>query len=209
LSLVLWLAEAAIDVVRGLGYWGVLALMALESALVPVPSEVVMPFAGVLVARGDMDFVTAVASGTLGNFLGSLALYYIGATWGRGAALRLASMLPRGEEHLLWAEDLFRRRGALIVLAGRMLPAVRTVISLPAGVARMPLRPFAVCTLVGSVPWNAALVYAGVLLGENWHVLREYSPYVDLAALAVGLVALAYLLKAGSARSPGSPRRAS
>ncbi len=181
-----------VDLVAVGGYLGVFALMALESALIPVPSEAVMPFAGFLVSRGVFGFWEAVAAGSLGNLAGSLAAYALGARYGRPLLERYGRYLLIGEEELSRVEEFFARHGDAAVFFGRLLPAVRTVISFPAGMARVPLARFSLLTFAGSVPWNAALTYAGVVLGENWVLVEEMGGYLDVAVLAV-LALLAYL----------------
>ena len=182
-----WLVDLLVDAVDAGSYPAVFALMTLESALVPIPSEVVMPFAGLLVARGRMDFWASVASGVMGNLAGSLTAYWLGRSWGREAVLRLPWIT---EGHLNSAEEFFRRRGRSAVLVGRVTPAVRTFISLPAGMAGMDPAEFSVLTAVGSVPWNAALVWAGVVLEENWTVVREFLEPLALIAVLVAAILL-------------------
>jgi len=186
-----WLVGYAVSLVEAGGYLGVFALMALESALVPVPSEAVMPFAGFLVSRGVFGFWEAVAAGSLGNLAGGLAAYWLGARYGRGLLERYGRYLLVGEGELRRVEAFFARHGEAAVFLGRLLPAVRTVISFPAGVARVPLGRFAALTFAGSVPWNAALTYLGVLLGENWRLVEAAGVYLDAAVVAGALLLLA------------------
>ncbi len=175
--------------------------MVLESALVPIPSEVVMVFSGFLVYKGLFGFVEAVMAGTLGNLVGSLIAYYLGLSAGRPFLLKYGRYLLLNEHHIASAERFFQRRGGLAVFLGRMLPAVRTVISFPAGVARMNIAKFAALTFLGSIPWNTALVLAGYSLGENWAVVESHAPLLD--AIGVSILALAavyYLVKTTSRR---------
>ena len=196
------IVELIAEVIAQGSYPAIIVLMALESALMPVPSEVVMPFAGFLVARGEMGFWQAVASGVAGNLLGSIAAYYIGVKWGRGAVGRLPWL---SEHHLEMAEEFFRRRGTLALLIGRMSPVVRTVISLPAGVARFDPWTFLLTTVVGSIPWNAALVWAGVVLEENWPVVRRWlEPIGVLVVIALIIYAFAKFLSRGSPVDPSA-----
>ncbi len=188
-----WLVGYLVAAVERGGYLGVFALMALESALVPVPSEAVMPFAGFLVSRGVFGFWETVAAGSLGNLAGSLAAYWLGARYGRPLLERYGRYLLISGEELDAVEEFFWRHGDAAVFLGRLMPAVRTVISFPAGMARMPLARFAALTFLGSVPWNAALTYAGVVLGEHWRLVEELGVYLD-AAVVAGVVALALLL---------------
>ncbi len=181
------IVEAIVDAIAAGSYPAIVALMALESALMPVPSEIVMPFAGFLVARGEMSFAGAVAAGVLGNLLGSVASYCVGRRWGRRAALRLPWV---EEDHLRIAENFFQRRGIIALLLGRMAPVVRTVISLPAGMAGVGPITLVLTTIAGSVPWNAALVWAGVILEENWGVVRTY---LEPVSIIVVIAAAAYI----------------
>lgn len=196
------IVELITEAIAQVSYPAIIALMALESALMPIPSEVVMPFAGFLVARGEMGFWQAVASGVVGNLLGSVAAYYIGVKWGRGAVGRVPWL---SEHHLEMAEEFFRRRGTLALLIGRMSPVVRTVISLPAGVARFNPWTFLLTTVVGSIPWNAALVWAGVVLEENWPVVRRWlEPIGVLAVLALLIYVFAKFMRRGSPVNPSA-----
>ncbi len=197
--------EAIVGAVSAGSYPAVVALMALESALMPVPSEVVMPFAGFLVARGEMTFWGAVSAGVIGNLLGSSAAYCAGRRWGRRAVQRLPWV---DEGHLQLAEGFFQRRGALALLLGRMAPVIRTVISLPAGAAGVSPATLVLTTLAGSIPWNAALVWAGIILEENWGMVRTLLEPVSIA-LVVAVIAYV-LLKVRSLTSGGqspSPSR--
>ncbi len=187
-SLVEPVVELIVELVERGSYPLVVTLMALESALIPIPSEVIMPFAGFLVYEGKMDFWLAVTSGVLGNLIGSLAIYLIGAKIGWDPVERKLSFLFG--KSLRKARKLFDEQGELAVFFGRVLPAVRTVISLPAGLSRMDLIKFTLLTVLGSVPWNLALVYSGMVLRDNWEVI---SMYLDPLALAVVLGLVVYV----------------
>lgn len=185
--------EASAELMRRMGYVGLFVLMTLESALVPIPSEVVMPLAGFLAQRRAFDYTLVVVIASLANLAGSLVAYALGASLGRRFVERFGKYLLISSEHVRAAERLFERWGHWVVLAGRMLPAVRTVISLPAGVARMHLSKFVFFTFIGSLPWNAALAYLGFVLGERWEIIENFMPYIDAAA-AAGLLLLALAL---------------
>jgi membrane protein DedA with SNARE-associated domain len=159
--------------------------MALESALVPIPSEVVMPFAGFLAWNGKLDFFIVVACGTVGNIVGSVALYVLGSGPGLSLVKKYGKYLLIDEADIERAHTLFLKYGGLIVFAGRMMPAVRTVISLPAGIAKMDIRKFVAFTFVGSVPWNLFLAYLGWLLGENWAIIERYTKILDYVAVSI------------------------
>lgn len=181
--------EALIGLVEQGSYPLVFILMTMESALIPVPSEVVMPFSGFLVSRGSMDFWIAVLSGVLGNLTGSLIAYYIGVRAGWEWLLRIKVISKViSESEIRKAENLLRRRGSEAVLIGRMMPGVRTVISLPAGMSRVDLSRFVLFTIAGSIPWNALLVYSGMILEDNWGLVSSYLDQVFVAILVIAFV---------------------
>lgn len=187
------LVELAVTVIERLGLPGVFLLMLLESTVVPIPSEGVMPFAGFLSAVGTFPsllVVTAVA--TVGSLAGSLLSYEVGRRWGRAFLERHGRwflLTPRDIER---TDRLFQKHGALAVLVGRLLPGVRHVISLPAGAARMRRDLFLATTAVGAFAWNGFLAWLGARLGANWEEVKEMMAPVDLALLA--LIALAGVL---------------
>ena len=183
------LVEQVIEVVNQGSYPLIVILMALESALIPIPSEVVMPFAGFLVQRGKMEFWSAVLSGVMGNLIGSLAIYYVGAKVGWEPVER--KLGPFLGKSLTKARNLFDEHGEVAVFFGRVLPAVRTVVSLPAGMSKMDSLKFVVLTVLGSLPWNFVLVYAGLILGEKWELV---SSYIDPLAVVIVLLAIAYVV---------------
>ena len=192
-EVLVYIAGLAVNCIRRAGYPGVFLLMVLESACLPVPSEVVCPFSGYLVYTGEFDFFVAVLAQVLGNLVGSLAAYYVGLLGGRELVLRYGRYILLREEHLRRAEAWFERYGDRAIFVSRLLPVVRTVISLPAGVARMNPVKFAVYTTVGSAPWCAALTYAGVVLGANWHLVGKLFERVDLVLLLAVLALLVFL----------------
>jgi membrane protein DedA with SNARE-associated domain len=163
------LAEFVISVIDATGYWGVAILMAIESACVPLPSELIMPFAGYLVSIGSMNLYMAATAGALGCNLGSIAAYEAGKRGGRPIVERWGKYLLIGPDELDAADRFFLRFGSWAVLIGRLLPVIRTFIAFPAGVARMPLVPFHIYTFVGSWPFCFALAWVGMKLGEAWH----------------------------------------
>ena len=165
-----------------LGYIGVLVAMAIESAMIPLPSELILPFAGFLVSDPTQiepltgepwNFWLAVIAGTVGNTTGSLIAYAIGAYGGRPFLERYGRYLLIRHHEIELADRFFQRWGVPTVFFSRMLPIVRTFISFPAGVARMPLGTFVLFSTLGAIPWSIALVYAGTVLGANWVEIRE------------------------------------
>src|SRR6266550_7951779 len=154
--------------ISGLGYWGVALLMAIESACIPLPSEIIMPFAGYLVSRGQMNLWGVGVAGAIGCVVGSLAAYWVGMYGGRPFIEKYGRYVLISQHDLNLADRWFARRGELIVFASRLLPVIRTFIAFPAGVARMNLPRFVVYTFLGSFPWCMGLAYVGQRLGEQW-----------------------------------------
>ncbi len=157
-----------IAVISKAGYGGILLLMAIESACIPLPSEVIMPFSGYLVHTGRFNLFWVATVGALGCNLGSLIAYYIGYYGGRPLVERYGSYIFLSHKELDWTDHFFARYGDGTVFASRLLPVVRTFIALPAGIARMPQWRFHVYTFLGSWPWCLALAYVGMRLGEKW-----------------------------------------
>ncbi len=167
-NLVTAIAAWIVAVISAGGYPGVAALMAIESACIPLPSEIIMPFAGYLASTGRFKLVLAATAGAVGCNIGSTVAYLVGAYGGRPLILRWGRILFLSAEDLDRSERFFRRFGGLAVLIGRLLPVVRTFIGLPAGIARMPMLRFQLYTFVGSWLWCFALAYIGARLGETW-----------------------------------------
>jgi membrane protein DedA with SNARE-associated domain len=182
------LALFAIGVIRAGGYWGVALLMAIESACVPLPSEIIMPFAGYLVSTGEMNLFLAATAGALGCNLGSVVAYEAGKRGGRPFVERWGKYLLIGADELDTADRFFARWGNWAVLVGRLLPVIRTFIAFPAGVARMPLVPFHVYTFVGSWPFCLGLAWVGMKLGSAWNTDPRIKAFFHRADLAIGLV---------------------
>ncbi len=182
------LGHAITSLISSWGYWGVLALMTFESACIPIPSEVILPFSGFLVLQGRFQLWPVAWVATAGCVLGSVLAYGVGILGGRPAAERYGRWILLSPRDLARGERWFQRQGSLTVLVSRVLPVVRTFISLPAGIARMPLGRFLLYTAAGSLPWCWALAWAGLKLGEHWPSLATYFHRFDLliaAALAV------------------------
>jgi membrane protein DedA with SNARE-associated domain len=178
-----------------LGYGGVILMMAIESACIPLPSEVIMPFSGYLVATGRFELNLVAIAGALGCLLGSYVAYWIGASGGRWAIERYGRYLLISRHELEIADRFFERWGGPAVFLSRMLPVVRTFIAFPAGVARMRLLPFSVYTLIGSYIWCLGLAWAGMKLGQNWESLAPYIHRFDgviVALLAIGAAFVVY-----------------
>lgn len=162
-------AAFIIAIIRFSGYWGIMLLMAIESACIPLPSEIIMPFGGYMVSTGDLNLFLVATAGAIGCNLGSIPAYEIGKRGGRVAIERWGRYLLLDTRDLDWAERFFARMGGPAVLIARMLPIVRSFIAFPAGIARMPLVPFHIYTFVGSWPWCFGLAWVGMVLGDKWH----------------------------------------
>ena len=188
------LATFATDVVGDLGLPGIFLLMAPESACIPIPSEATMLFAGFNVHQGEYPLWAAVAVGSAANVVGSWVAYAVGY-YGRIELLeRHARIFHVRPSQLAWADRWFERYGAPAVFFSRMLPIIRTFISLPAGVARMPFWRFTVLTLAGCVPWIFMLTFIGREVGDHWESWKNSLHYVDYAVLAAIVLGLAYLV---------------
>lgn len=190
------------QIIRAIGYPGVFLLMTAESMILPVPSEAVMPFAGFLVAEGTLTLPGVILAATLGSVVGSLLSYGIGLLGGLPFLTRYGKYLLLDREALDTATRFFQKRGGLTILVTRFIPVVRHVISIPAGVARMPLLPFVLLTAIGAGAWNTILTLLGITLKRNWPVIMRYSHVVDIvvvAILAIGLV-LWVVLRLGKMR---------
>lgn len=174
------LANFVTTVISLLGYPGVFLLMALESACIPIPSEFIMPFSGFLVATGEMNFWLVVVIGSLGNLAGSWLAWWIGYKGGRPLVEKYGKYILLSHHDLDSADKYFKKYGQSTVLFTRLLPVIRTFISLPAGIAKMNFRKFSLYTIVGVIPFTAALTYAGLKLKENWDGLQPYFHKFDL-----------------------------
>jgi membrane protein DedA with SNARE-associated domain len=175
-------------VISSMGYGGIVLLMAIESACIPLPSEIIMPFAGFLVSKSEMTLLGIALAGALGCVLGSIPAYYVGLYGGRPLADKYGKYVLLSKKDLDWADNAFAKHGELIIFVGRMLPAVRTFIAFPAGMARMNMPKFITYTFVGSFIWCWLLGYAGMKAGENWESLKQYFHqfhYVIIAAAVV------------------------
>ena len=188
------LAEFAVNVVDDVGLLGIFGLMVAESACIPIPSEATMLFAGFNVADGRFSLFEVVAVGSLANLVGSWIAYAIGY-YGRADILeKHGAKLHIKPSHLQWADRWFERYGAPAVFFSRMLPIVRTFISLPAGIARMPFWRFSALTLAGCIPWVFALSFIGKQVGANWEDWKNSLHYVDYTVAALIVLGAIYLL---------------
>jgi len=198
------LVDAVTNLIGDHGIPAVFFLMILESACLPVPSEVIMLFAGYLVSIHSMSLVGAVAAGVAGNIVGSWIAWAVGMSGGRVLLERHGRYVHITPERLDMADRWFERRGERIVLIARCLPIIRTFISLPAGVARMPFWRFTIYTALGCVPWVLALTLVGVQVGshwDTWHKRFEFLDYAIVAAIVAGVVYLVVRGRRGTAQA--------
>lgn len=192
-KIISWLAGIIIAVISAAGYTGVVLLMAIESACIPLPSEIIMPFAGYLVHTGRFHLLWAATAGALGCNLGSVIAYEIGCYGGRPLVEKYGRYVWLSRHDLEIAERFFARFGSAAVFIGRLLPVIRTFIALPAGIARMPRLRFHVYTFLGSWPWCLALAWIGMKLGEQWETdprLRQWLHRLDAVIVVVLLAGL-------------------
>lgn len=180
-------------IIQHLSYVGIFILMTLESMIAPVPSELVMPFAGFLIFTGHFDPVWVMVASGLGSIAGSLLSYGMGVL-GEPVVLRYGRYLLLNPHHLEWTKNFFNRYGSVTIFISRFIPVVRHLISIPAGLARMSLAPFVLYTAIGASLWNGFLTYLGVRLKENWRLIQKYTHTLDYLVLAALLVALAYFV---------------
>jgi membrane protein DedA with SNARE-associated domain len=183
-------------------YVGIFVLMTLESMVAPIPSELVMPFAGFLIFTGQFDVVPVLVASSLGSIVGSLLSYGMGML-GEPVVLRYGRYLLLNPHHLEWTKNFFDRHGGKTIFIARFIPVVRHLISIPAGLARMSLAPFILYTLVGATMWNMFLTYLGVRLKENWRLIQQYTHILDYFVVAGLIGATVYLaLKLKNSRKP-------
>jgi membrane protein DedA with SNARE-associated domain len=176
------------------GYWGIALGMALESACIPIPSEIVLPFGGFLAARGDITFTEAVLAGQLGGLFGSILAYEVGRRGGRALLEKYGKYVLISTEELDVADRWFAQRGEATVLVARLLPGVRTFISLPAGIAGMNFGRFLFYSFLGMLPWSFLFTWAGFKLGDNWNLVREYLHKFDYPIIALLALAVAWFI---------------
>jgi membrane protein DedA with SNARE-associated domain len=200
------IVQAAVDVVDAMGLAGVFILMLLESACIPVPSEATMLFAGFNVSNGEYSLFAATAAGVIGNLVGSWIAYWVGYLGRVDILEKHARKLHIKKSHLEWADRWFERHGDATVFFTRMLPIIRTFISLPAGVARMPFWRFTTFTLLGCIPWVLLLTFIGKQAGDNWESWKDSLHYVDYAVAAAIVIGVVWLVVRNRRRA--QPERA-
>jgi membrane protein DedA with SNARE-associated domain len=188
------LSKFVISTISLMGYSGILLTMAIESACIPLPSEIIMPFSGYLVTTGQFTMLGVTLAGAVGNVLGSIVAYYAGVWGGRPFVERYGRYFLVSHHDLDIADRWFAKYGEAAVFFGRMLPVVRTFISLPAGIAKMNFPRFVIFTFIGALPWCYLLAYVGVRMGEEWDNLRGYFHQFDVVIGIVIALAVGYFL---------------
>ena len=187
-----YFSQMFLSFIASWGYVAVAVLMAAENACIPIPSELILGFAGYLVSAGHMTFSGALLAGMIGGLLGSVFAYEVRAHGGRPFVDKYGKYFFIKKSHVDTAQDWFDRYGLKAVFFSRMLPVIRTFISLPAGFARVDPKRFFTYTIAGSLPWTAAILYAGLMLGENWTDLMEYGHEASLIFVVCSAVAIVY-----------------
>ena len=185
--------QAFLNFIDSWGYFAVAVLMAMENACIPVPSELILGFAGYLVSAERMTFTGAMIAGMIGGMAGSIFAYVVGATGGRKFVDKYGKYFFIKKSHVDLAQKWFDKYGVRAVFFSRMLPVVRTFISLPAGFARVDFKQFLFYTFAGSLPWTALILWAGVMLGDNWEYLLEVGHKFSAAFIVVSVVIIAWL----------------
>jgi membrane protein DedA with SNARE-associated domain len=191
-KLIAVVATWIIGVISSMGYGGVVLLMAIESACIPLPSEIIMPFAGFLVSKGEMTLFGIAMAGAIGCVIGSIPAYYLGLFGGRPLAEKYGKYVLISKKDLDMADRWFAQHGEIIIFIARLLPGVRTFIAFPAGVARMNMTRFIVYTFFGSFIWCGVLGYIGMKAGEHWEDLEVYFHQLHYVIIAGGLAFLAW-----------------
>ena len=203
------LAGFVIATISSGGYLGIVALMAIESACIPIPSEIIMPFSGYLVSTGRFNLILVATAGAVGCNLGSTIAYFVGRYGGRPLVEKWGAYILMSRRDLDITDRFFARFGGMAVLLGRLLPVVRTFIALPAGIARLPQLRFQIYTFVGSWPWCFGLAYIGFKLGERWNSdprLQDIMHRLDLLVLALIVFGLCWYVWRHLHRSREKPR---
>jgi len=184
----------ALTTIAQLGYFGIFFLMMLESMVVPVPSEFVMPFAGFLIIQGSFNFALVIVASTLGSITGSLIFFYIGKTGGHTLVERYGKYVLVDSNDVRKTEKWFQKRGELTVFLARLVPVIRHLISLIAGIGKMDVKKFSVYTIIGAALWNSILTYLGFVLGQHWEEVSQYIEELDIVIVILIIIGIAYFV---------------
>lgn len=182
------IANFILATISVLGYGGLFVMMVLESMVFPAPSELIMPFAGFIAYQGDFNLILVIVVSTLGSIVGSVASYYIGKRWGTKLVILYGKYVLFSVDDLHKTEAWFRKRGELTVFVTRLVPVIRHLISLVAGVAEMDFKKFVVYTLLGAAVWNSLMAYFGFYLGENWHLITQYADEISVVVVILIII---------------------
>jgi len=192
-----FVAEWAVSIIASIDYIGVFLLMALESMIFPIPSEIVMPLSGYLIARGEFDFFWVILFSTLGSVFGSLISYVIGYVGGRKVIQKIGKYLLLNEEHLTWTENFFKKHGQKTIFISRFIPVIRHLISIPAGIGKMNIKRFTFYTFVGAGIWNTFLAWLGYILSDKLLLISKYSRIIDIFILVLLVICIVLWLYSG------------
>jgi len=194
-KIIFFLASFIVGGISLLGYSGVVIMMAIESVCVPLPSEIIMPFAGYLAAKGEFTFIGVAIAGSIGSVIGSVLAYGVGIYGGRAFIEKYGKYILLSRHDLNLADKFFHKYGSSAMFFSRMLPVVRTFISLPAGIAKMNFTKFIIYTFLGSLPWCFGLAYAGKKLGDHWNALGVYFHKFDAIIGILLILGVAWFIK--------------
>ena len=192
--------EFITNTISSLGYIGIAFLMALENIIPPIPSELIMPLAGFTVTQGKMNFILVIIAGTIGSVVGTMPWYFLGKSWGLKRTMNIADRygkwLALSGKDVARANDWFNRRGMRAIAFGRLVPGIRTYISLPAGISKMPLLPYLIYSTLGSLFWVALLTGAGYIFGANYGLVGKYmKPFSIFVLIAVISTVIFWIIK--------------
>lgn len=188
------LIEYSTHLIAAAGYFGIFALMILESMVLPIPSEAVMPFGGFLISDGQMSWSGVILASALGSLVGSTISYFLGKYAGRRFIIKFGKYLLLNEEHLTSTELFFNKHGQKAVFISRFIPVVRHLISIPAGTSNMPFIKFLLYTLAGATLWNSFLAYIGFRLRDHWDTVKQYTEWLDILVVLIILTAFVYFI---------------
>jgi len=188
------IAQWIISVISSLGYGGIILTMAIESACMPLPSEIIMPFSGYLVTTGRFSLFWTGIAGAVGCVIGSVLAYWVGIWGGRPFLEKYGKFILISEKDLATADRFFKKYGDLSIFISRLLPVIRTFISLPAGIARMNFTKFVIYTFLGSFPWCLGLAYIGKVMGANWETIRVYFRQADIFIVILIVAGIIYFV---------------
>ncbi|MBS3137982.1 DedA family protein [Candidatus Woesearchaeota archaeon] len=189
-SIGIWITK----IISSFGYFGIFILMIFESMVVPVPSELVLPFAGFLAATGEFNLFLVIIAASLGSLIGSLISYYMGLYGGNKLIVKYGKYFFVDPADLQKTEEWFAKKGEKTVFISRFIPVVRHLISIPAGIGKMDLKKFCLYTIAGATLWNAFLIYLGYLLGQRWNEVKHYSEYFTIPVIILLIIGGSYYI---------------